>query len=350
MATKWTALFCLVAVVVGLVIGHFVWSHPAAGRSETLVIFHAGSLAVPLQQLAEEFERTHPNVDVLLESSGSVDAVRKITELGKEADILASADYSLIPTMMYPDYADWYIAFGRNEVVLCYRDGAPHADEIVSGNRTWYDVLRNEDVSYGHANPDSDPCGYRTLMVIQLAEKYYYDNATDFGLTPDPVADGLYSALIHGTGMDQGRYSVEGELVRPKSVELVALLQTGDLDYAFEYLSVAEQHGLNYIVLPEEINLGSVAYQDFYSEVSVEIQTSPTETQVYNGTPIVYGVTIPENAPNPELAAEFINLLLSEKGREIMTENWQPPIYPAQCDNPTNLPEGVFTDISVIPI
>jgi molybdate/tungstate transport system substrate-binding protein len=350
LATKWTALFCLVALVVGLVIGHFAWSTPTAGRTETLTIYHAGSLAVPFEQLAEEFESTHPNVDVLLESSGSGDAVRKITELGKKADILASADYTLIPSMMYDEYADWYIAFGRNEVVLCYRDGAPFADEIVSEARTWYDVLRNEDVSYGHSNPDADPCGYRTLMLIQLAEKYYYDNATDFGLTPDPVADGLYSAVIHGTGMDQGRYSVEGELVRPKSVELVALLQTGDLDYAFEYVSVAEQHELNYIVLPEEINLGSVAYEDFYYEASVEIQKSPTETQIIHGTPVVYAVTIPLNAPNPERAAEFINLLLSEKGREILTENFQPPIYPAQCDAPANLPEGVFTDISVIHI
>jgi molybdate/tungstate transport system substrate-binding protein len=350
LATKLIALFCLVALAVGLVLGHFVWTHPAAGRSETLTIFHAGSLAVPLDQLEEEFESTHPTVDVLLESAGSATTIRKVTELGKTCDIIASADYTLIPSMMYDEYADWYIAFAKNEVVLCYRDGAPYADEIVSGSRTWYDVLRNEDVSYGHSNPDDDPCGYRTLMVVELAQKYYYDNASDFGLTPDDDANGLYSALIHGTGMDQGRVSEDGEVVRSKSVDLIALLQTGDLDYAFEYVSVAEQQGLNYIALPEAINLGSVAYQDFYSEVSVEIQTTPTETQIYNGTPIVYGVTIPENAPNPERAAEFIDLLLSETGRGIMTENFQPPIYPAQCDAPDNLPEGVFTDISVIPM
>jgi molybdate/tungstate transport system substrate-binding protein len=339
LATKWTALFCLVALVVGLVIGHFAWTHPTAGRTETLTIYHAGSLSVPFELLADEFERTHPDVAVLLESSGSASAVRKITELGKKADLLASADYTLIPSMMYDEYADWYIAFARNEVVLCYRDGAPFADEIVSEARTWYDVLRNEDVSYGHSNPDDDPCGYRTLMVIELAQKYYHDNATDFGLTPDPIADGLYSALIHGTGMDQGRYSVDGELVRSKSVDLIALLQSGDLDYAFEYRSVAVQHSLNFIDLAPQIDLSSLDYEDFYSEVSVEIQKTPTETQTIPGIPIVYGITIPKNAPNPELAWEFINLLLSEQGRHIMTDICgQPSMHPALCDNPANLP------------
>lgn len=339
MATKWTALFCLVAVVVGLVIGHFVWTHPAAGRTETLVIYHAGSLAVPFEQLAEEFERTHPDVAVLLESSGSAAAVRKITELGKKADLLASADYTLIPSMMYDEYADWYIAFAKNEVVLCYRDGAPFADGIVSEARTWYDVLRNEEVSYGHSNPDDDPCGYRTLMVIELAQKYYHDNATDFGLTPDPIADGLYSALIHGADMEQGRYSVDRELVRSKSVNLIALLQSGDLDYAFEYRSVAIQRGLNFIDLAPQIDLSSLEYADFYSEVSVEIQKTPEETQTIPGIPIVYGITIPKNAPNPERAAEFINLLLSEQGRHIMTDVCgQPSMQPALCDVPANLP------------
>ncbi len=354
MATKWTALFCLVALVVGLVIGHFAWSHPAAGRSETLVIYHAGSLSVPFELLADEFERTHPTVDVLCESAGSAATIRKVTELGKTCDIIGSADYTLIPNMMYPDYADWYIAFARNEIVLGYRNGAPFADEIASGNRTWYDVLLNEDVSYGHSNPDLDPCGYRALMVCQLAQYYYYDQAgINFTNTPDPDADGLYNALIHGSGMEQGRYSIDREVVRPKEVDLLALIEAGELDYMLQYKSVCVQHDIDYIELAPQTSLSQTGeipdstigqrYEGedgFYWEAMVVIVgSSPGTEQEIHGKPIVYGITIPKNAPNPERAAEFVNLLLSEKGRQIMTDICgQPSVYPAQCDNPENLP------------
>ena len=73
------------------------------GRSQALRIFHAGSLSVPLKQVAERFEEENPGVKVVLEPSGSVLAVRKITELHKTASILMTADYRLINDMMMPN-------------------------------------------------------------------------------------------------------------------------------------------------------------------------------------------------------------------------------------------------------
>ena len=49
------------------------------------------------------------------EASGSVTAIRKVTQLGKKASIVASADYTLIPEMMFPEYAEWYIIFATNQ-------------------------------------------------------------------------------------------------------------------------------------------------------------------------------------------------------------------------------------------
>jgi molybdate/tungstate transport system substrate-binding protein len=330
---------------------------PAGG---TLKISHAGSLAVPFEELKAEFEELHPGVDIVFESGGSAEIISRAIaqEQAGEAppDIIASADYKLIPDRLYGDgYADWYIAFARNMMVLCYRDGAPGSDAIADGTRAWYDVLRNEPVSYGHSDPDADPCGYRTLLVAQLAQKYYHDEAAEFGLTPDPNADELYDALVPGTEHERGRVggtsearpSGSEEFVSKKSVDLIVALETGDLDYAFEYRSVAVQHELNFIELDDQINMSKTnaelsGVEDFYKEASIEIIKEagppPTYSAKYGGA-IVYGITMPLHAENKELAAEFVEFLLSDSGEEVMElENGQPFIEPAICDHFENLP------------
>jgi molybdate/tungstate transport system substrate-binding protein len=324
----------------------------AEEEAKTLTIYHAGSLAVPLEQLEADFEADHPNVDVLLESGGSAAMISKaITrqEAGETPpDILASADYTLIPNRLYePGYADSTIIFAKNQMVLCYRDGAPFAEDIESGDRTWYDVLRYEDVTWGHSNPDDDPCGYRSLMVFQLAQDFYFDDAETFASTPDPVADGLYDACVPGTDEERGRVTEGRQTVRSKSVDLIYLLQSGDLDYALEYSSVAVQHELGYIELDDAINLSAVGtigdsgvtYAEFYSRASVPLQKAPGEYSTMEGAAIVYGITIMKDAPEAELAAEFIAFLLSDTGKQVFeVENGQPFVSPPKSDYPARLP------------
>jgi hypothetical protein len=73
-----------------------------------------------------------------------------------------------------------------------------------------------------------------------------------------------------------------------------------------------------------------VEHADFYSQASVEIAGSePGTTMTMTGAPIVYGVTIPKNAPSPELALAFAKFLLGPDGQAIMEAQGQPPIVPA---------------------
>jgi len=103
-------------------------------HSGTLAILHAGSLKIPFAKLEEVFEAAHPGIDVQCEAAGSAATIRKVTELHKEADVVASADYSLIPSMMYPEYADWYLQFARNQIVLVYTGESKYAGEINASN------------------------------------------------------------------------------------------------------------------------------------------------------------------------------------------------------------------------
>jgi len=238
------SLFLTLILTSTLVAGCISQPTRPATLSGKLQIFHAGSLTIPFAQISEEFNKLYPNVEILLEGAGSQTTIRKVTELHKECGVIGSADYTIIPQLMFPEYADWYIIFATNQMCIAYTDKSQFNDEINEDN--WYEILQRDGVKYGRSDPDQDPCGYRTLMVWQLAEAHY-------------GASGLYDKLL----------GAEGDVMRPKSVALIALLESGDLDYAFEYSSVAAQHNLNYVVLPLEINLSSEGFNDFYATAQV---------------------------------------------------------------------------------
>jgi molybdate/tungstate transport system substrate-binding protein len=301
-------------LILTLVIGCAEEETEPAGLEGVLTILHAGSLAVPFSEMEAEFEEMYPGVDVQCESASSGVTIRKVTELGLNAEIVASADYYLIPELMYPDYADWYVAFAKNQMVLCYTDKSLYADEITSDN--WYEILLRDGVEYAHSDL-LDPCGYRTLLVWQLAEEYYNE-------------PGLYEELVANCPIEN---------IRPKSVELVNLLESGDIDYAYEYISVAMQHNLQYIEFPPEIDLSDITFEDFYAQSSVEVPGSePGTTITLNGAPIVYGVTIPTNTENLDLAIAFMEYLLGDKGQAVMNRNGQPAIAPALADYLSKMP------------
>ncbi|MGD8369803.1 MAG: tungstate ABC transporter substrate-binding protein WtpA, partial [Desulfobacterales bacterium] len=219
----------------------------SAWAAEKVVIFHAGSLTVPFVEIEKRFEAIHPEIDVLREAGGSTKMARMISELGKPADIMASADYAVIDKTLIPDHADWNIRFATNQLVLCYTEQSRYAGTISADN--WTEILARPDVVWGHSDPNLDPCGYRSLMVLQLAEKFYRQ-------------PGLYEKLLANRPEAN---------VRPKSVELVSLLKTGNMDYAWEYLSVAVQHDLKYLQLDDHINLGNYQFDDFYAQAKVKV-------------------------------------------------------------------------------
>lgn len=268
--------------------------------NQQLIIFHAGSLSVPFKQMKTQFEKENPNIKVLLEPAGSVQCARKITDLGRECDIMALADYAIIDQLLIPGFASWNIHFARNEMAIVYDSSSRYADQIDKHN--WYDILLKDDVIFGRSDPNSDPCGYRAVLVTQLSEIYY-------------KRDGLTKELLR---KNQG-------YIRPKEVDLLALLESGSLDYIFLYKSVAEQHNLKYINLPDSINLSDPLLNSFYDTASVKILgKKPGETLIQEGKAMVYGVTILNNAPNLSAAHTFLEFLLEEeKGGKIMLDNGQ---------------------------
>lgn len=287
----------------------------AAGIDGTLVIFHAGSLSQPFQELAARYKTLHPRAKVLLEAAGSRQCARKIRDLGQRADVFGSADYRVVENLLVPEHARFNIHFAVNEMVIAYNDESLQHLEITGDN--WHGVLSDPEVRFGRADPNSDPCGYRTEMVFLLAERYFRDA-------------GLANKLKEKHG---------GTFIRPKETDLLALLEAGEIDYLPIYRSVAEQHGLRFVRLPPEVNLSDPAHTSLYQTARVTVTgKTPGSRLELVGEPIVYSLTIPTNAANPAGAEEFIALALSREGREIFAENGQAPIVPPRVTGREALP------------
>jgi molybdate/tungstate transport system substrate-binding protein len=298
----------VVLLAVGVLFPFSVGAEPQG----KLIIFHAGSLTVPFAKMEKVFEAKYPKVDVLREGGGSTKMARMISELKKPADIMGSADFKVIDKTLIPEYAAWNVRFATNQLVLCYTDNSRFANEVNADN--WYKILGRKGVIWGHSDPNLDPCGYRSLMVLQLAEIYY-------------KKPGLYDQLIANRPKKN---------VRPKSVELVSLLKTGNMDYAWEYLSVAVQHDLKYIKLPDEINLGNYKKDNFYKQAKVKVTgKKPGTWMTRTGKSCTYGITMIKDAPNPDAAVAFLGYLMDPAGgMKILKDMGQPPFIP--CRVPTD--------------
>lgn len=227
---------------------------------------------------------------------------------------MLSADYYVIDKMLIPSYASWNIKFATNEIVIAYLEGSKYSDRISPAN--WYNILLSDDVIYGRADPNSDPCGYRSVFTASLAGDYY-------------SRPGLTDSLL----------SKDHNYIRPKEVDLVALLQTRVVDYIFQYKSVAIQHDLRYVELPDEINLSDISMNNRYSNVSVLVPGASPGTEVrIDGDYICYGGTILANAPNRPLAIKFFEFMLSKAGNDIFRGSGQNPLVPALSDQAGSIP------------
>ncbi len=281
------------------------------GEKTTLHIIHAGSLTLPIHHISRAFEKEFPEVSILSEAWGSKAGARRVIDMENPADVFLSADYMVIENMLIPGHASWYLPFATNEMAIVFTDESKFANDINTDN--WMDILLRNDVKYGRSNPDHDPCGVRSVFTVKLAEKKH-----------------------DREGFAQTILNKDKENIRPKETDLIALLELGQLDYIFLYRSVAVQHGLRHLELPDSLSMGSFALNDWYKEVKTEtLGTRPGETITEFGEAMVYGLTIPHKTKNMEWAKKFVEFVIDpEKGGAILQELGQGPV--TDFENPYN--------------
>ena len=260
----------------------------------TLTVSSATTLARPIRAALDSFAR-RTGAATEQENGGSLELARKLAELGQVPDVLALADREVFPALLVPAHARWYALFARNRMVLAYTARSREAARMDSTR--WRDVLLAPGVESARSDPSRDPMGYRTLLLFQLAERHYRQPGLGARLTAAAPARHM----------------------RPRSSELVGLLQAGEVDYIWTYESVARAAGLKWVTLPGDVDLSSPADSAIYATASVRVAgRTPRDSVIIHGTPILYGLTIPLRAPHPVMAERFAAWLLGREGRAVL--------------------------------
>lgn len=247
----------------------------------TVSVLSAGSLAVTFDEgIGPAFEEASGN-DYRGEFHGSKTAVRMVMDGQKRPDVIVSADATLLREELRPSIASWDVVFASNAVVIVFNPDTDVGERLDAGD-PWYRVLRTADSAIARSDPDLDPLGYRTVQLFALAEDYY-------------DRPGLADALV------------EKLVVDPEEAHLLSAVETGQRAAAVAYENMAVDHDLPYRSLPAELDFSDPTLADHYA--SVEYTTEEGET--IPGRPVLYNVTIPADAPNPEAAKSFVEFLLS---------------------------------------
>ncbi len=258
-------------------------------------VFHAAGLAPFLMRIHDESEHDL-HLSLQLESSGSMEACRKVTELGRPCDVLMLADEALVKTHLSA-VCHWRIDFSADQLVLGV---GVHAPNIEEAERNWSTAVLRPHVRLARVNENLSPIGYRTLIALKLQQQL----------------DGV--PLSH-------RYLAKCALVVDDVERIPALLKGGDIDYAIVYRSTCIAHGIRYIPLDIRVNLGSTTID--YRKTTIHFQrlkSGTPETVTVHGAPIIWTLTLPTISEHPAQAKAFIQYLLTKQLSKLADAGFTP--------------------------
>jgi molybdate/tungstate transport system substrate-binding protein len=312
-------------------------------NNQQLIIYRAGSLTRAFTPLVAAFT-CQTGIQVKDIAMGSVDAARQITAGGQPSDLYAPADYMDIDLFLKPaGYADFNIVFAQGKMVLAYSANsigekklppivAPGSQpfhppaSIPNTAPDWYSILTMPGVVIGGGHPFLDPGAYRADMIFQLAQEYYH--------VPNLYNNLLKHLMVPAPGSTSS-----------------ALGKQFDFQLTYEHnaqASASKDPDMRYVNLPDEINLSDAAKNAWYGQhASIVLPGLGTpgsaRTVTVSASRVAWGICILKNAPHPEAAVRFLQLLLGRTGTDLLRENGPAPISPALVshDDLRRIPESI---------
>ncbi len=348
----WVVLLVVTAVSLGVVGGYAlrnaaVFSPSTDGGGVVLPplsITAAGTLSGAFPRIADWVANAMPGASAPAAAQsyqGSIAALNSIAQLHQSFDVAAAADFRLIPSLLEPSFASWEVLFATSPEVLALSPTATAAGGPLNGITTtnWVAKLEQPNVLLGVANASLDPNGYNTIFVLQL------EGFIEAG-TPAAVYGHFFTTPVGSVAQpDPATTRVEPE------TQAAALLTSNTVQAFFIYRSYAISHNLPYVDLDPRINLGGFTSTDLstYANARTAVLNAHGTITVLSGAPIAYSVTVPRDAPSPNLGDLFVEALLSPVGTGVLTGLGFVPISPAWVDLPSALPPTLAPWVTPLP-
>jgi molybdate/tungstate transport system substrate-binding protein len=277
-----SALFALSAVL---------FSCKKSSQDNTVSVLYAGSLATAMENgLGAAFSKA-TGYAYSGEAQGSLGGARMIHDHLRSPDIFVSADPTVNETVLMGDknehLVSWFVTMASSQLVLAYNPKSQFAEKFrdaAANTLPWYEVLQIPGVRFGRGDPTTDPKGYRTLFLFDLAGKHYQKPEI-----PRLLGEPLNAAQVF------------------PEIVLLARVETGQFDAGIFYKHEVVAHHLPFITLPPEINLGDPKFAKSYAEATYRL---PSGEQV-KGAPIIFTITIPRTVSHPVAAQAFVRFMLS---------------------------------------
>ena len=324
----------VVLVVFGAGLAGGWYLHPSGGGSSsaTLSVVAAGSLAPILPSIAASFARVTPGVSAPIAAElfeGSNAAASALTLPGQPYDVFVAADFRTVPQLLEPPGAnvtDWEVVFAADPLVLAYAPGTAGLAGITATN--WYEKVVDTGVTLGAPNASTDPLGANAVFALELADELTGASGALYGH--------FFSGGIGGFASPTVATKIVAENVAATA------LATGEVSAYLVYRSYAEVNHLEFVALNDSFDLGGISPGDVaaYAQASTTVLRGSASIAEH-GTPVLFALTVPHDAPNYPLGLAFAEYLLSNVTASTWAADGFAPLAPLWTDAPGHLPAAL---------
>ena len=287
------------AIVIILISGFTVHAEP---KGEIKIIYPE-NIQFLMERFKVGFQKQNPGVTVNLQKGAGPQQIQQLYSGNDTADILILSDDRLARSSVQTLYQSSPTDFMSDEIAIIAGKNAKYFDELTL--RYWNTFLLRPDVKVGIPDTNQSYAGMRVPLVWKLAETWVHQMS-------------LYESLI----------------AKLKSTEpsTISALQSGKIDYAFDYATQGKQNGLRVFRLFKYYNLGDPSLANFYKSAVIE---SDDKKMLY-GEPIIYSIGCIKKSKNQATAQAFVDYVAGNEGRAILQAEELMPLNSAE---PTEEPK-----------
>lgn len=300
----------------------FVYFVAASGvRAESITVAYAGSMGVVIDQVLGPAFVSGRKLNFRGIGEGSYALAHLLEAHQLRADVFISATRGPVEEVIEAGLsADGRaVPVSRTSMVVAYNPKSSFAqglrDEPGSVSPAgdgrapaWISMLEQPGFRLGRTDPAVDPMGRNAVFTLLLAEQYY-------GL------NGAANRVMHGKIENPAQIFTE--------TSLLSRLESGQLDAAICYRSAAVSRHLPYLELPSRINLGDPeTFGDAYASVTLKTTNAEGAPVEAKPAPLVFYATVLKDASSTEVAAAFVEFLLTPEAQKTFARYGYGPAQP----------------------